>query len=191
MRAGKIGRQERNLSSPEKYFHLGFLYILTNNLIKLQISTKLYTVSVFSFLLASTVHSTIANLNIIERTVSILDPLDCVYINCIFLLISFQRYQREMGVFAMVLFITCISTIWSARFPRWPQEFRWSSAGPINGWTCTRILEVADPDTWDDNYFCYRSSPHIRGVGMRWSSAGNCIVNSRSSHLEVSFHEKF
>ena len=90
-----------------------------------------------------------------------------------------------MGAFSIALLITCVSAIWSARFPRWPQEFRWRSAGPVDGWTCTRILEVADPDTWDDNYFCYRSSPHIRGIGMRWSSGGNCLVNSRSSRSDV------
>ena len=94
-----------------------------------------------------------------------------------------------MGAFSIALLITCVSAIWSARFPRWPQEFRWRSAGPVDGWTCTRILEVADPDTWDDNYFCYRSAPHIRGIGMRWSSGGNCLVNSRSSHSEM-FHKR-
>ena len=94
-----------------------------------------------------------------------------------------ETLKEGMGVFSIVLLITCVSTIWSARFPRWPEEFRWSSAGSIDGWTCTRILEVADPDTWDDNYFCYRSSPHIRGVGMRWSSAGNYKANSRSSRV--------
>ena len=61
------------------------------------------------------------------------------------------------------------------RYPRWPQEFKWHSAGPISGMTCLRILETADPHTWHDNYFCHASTPGIQGVGMRWSSAGNIM----------------
>src|SRR5438034_2620159 len=32
--------------------------------------------------------------------------------------------------------------------------FTWSSSGPVAGKACTQILEPADPDTWNDNYFC-------------------------------------
>ena len=58
------------------------------------------------------------------------------------------------------------------RFPRWPSEFKWSSAGPVNGYTCMRITEPSDPHTWRDNYFCHKSGPGIQGIGMRWSYAG-------------------
>ena len=62
----------------------------------------------------------------------------------------------------------------AVRYPLWPSEFRWNSAGPIDGWTCTKIIEPADSNTWRDNYFCHRSDVNIRGIGMRWSSAGRC-----------------
>ena len=96
---------------------------------------------------------------------------------------------RGMASLSIVLLITCVSTIWSCRYPSWPGEFRWSYAGPVDGWACTRILEVADPNTWNDNYFCHKSLPGIAGVGMRWNSAGNIIESSRSSHTEM-FYKK-
>ena len=46
-------------------------------------------------------------------------------------------------------------------------EFAWSSAGPISGMECVQILETADPDTWNDNYFCSKEYE-----GIAWSSAG-------------------
>ena len=49
-----------------------------------------------------------------------------------------------------------------------PEEFAWSSSGPIAGWNCVQILEPGDPHTWDDNYFCSRYEDH----GMTWSHAG-------------------
>ena len=58
------------------------------------------------------------------------------------------------------------------RYPKWPQEFEWSSAGAIDGMVCTRILERSDPDTWRDNYFCHKAGCGIKNVGMKWSSKG-------------------
>ena len=55
-------------------------------------------------------------------------------------------------------------------YPKWPHDFRWSSAGPLPHYHCVRILEPADPHTWNDNYFC--SSAYKRNPGMRWSSHG-------------------
>lgn len=52
--------------------------------------------------------------------------------------------------------------------PANPQiEFAWSSNGPISGQYCTRIQEIADPNTWDDNYICNETD-----VGLRFNSAG-------------------
>ena len=69
-----------------------------------------------------------------------------------------------------------MAAIDACRYPRWPQEFKWHSAGPISGMTCIRIHEPADrKGTWHDNYFCYASAPGIQGIGMRWSSAGNIV----------------
>jgi hypothetical protein len=45
--------------------------------------------------------------------------------------------------------------------------FAWNCAGPIPGMTCTQVLELADPDTWGDNYLCSFSD-----LGIQWSSAG-------------------
>ena len=62
-------------------------------------------------------------------------------------------------------------------FPVWPQDFKWSNAGPINGMHCTQILEGADPHTWKDNYFCHKMGPRYLNVGMRWHSAGiTCFI---------------
>jgi hypothetical protein len=47
------------------------------------------------------------------------------------------------------------------------QKFFWSSAGLMPGMYCVQITEAADPDSWEDNYFCSRIS-----TGMVWSSAG-------------------
>ncbi len=46
-------------------------------------------------------------------------------------------------------------------------EFAWNSSGPISEMECIQILETADPDTWDDNYFCSKEYE-----GISWSSAG-------------------
>ena len=72
-----------------------------------------------------------------------------------------------MAIISIILLIACVTTVWSCRLPYWPSEFKWSFAGPIDGWTCARILEPSDPDTWHDNYFCYKSSPAIVGIDMR------------------------
>lgn len=46
----------------------------------------------------------------------------------------------------------------------------WSSAGPIDGWTCTQFLEPSDPHTWDDNYLCV--SPEWGDPSFEFSYAG-------------------
>ena len=76
------------------------------------------------------------------------------------------------------------------RYPKWPEEFKWSSAGALADMTCTHIYESADhAGTWHDNYFCYNASiPGIQGIGMRWSSAGKNLLFLRShdkSNLEL------
>ncbi len=45
--------------------------------------------------------------------------------------------------------------------------FAWSCAGPLPGMACTQIREDADPNTWQDNYFCA-----AQDMGIQWSSAG-------------------
>ena len=55
-------------------------------------------------------------------------------------------------------------------YPKWPQDFRWSYHGGINGYRCVRIIEPSDPHTWRDNYFC--SSRQKKDPGMRWSYRG-------------------
>ncbi|HEY0484220.1 MAG TPA: hypothetical protein VGD37_42165 [Kofleriaceae bacterium] len=48
------------------------------------------------------------------------------------------------------------------------EKYAWSCSGPIPGYACTQINEPSDPDTWTDNYFCYRNTPY----SFSWSSAG-------------------
>jgi hypothetical protein len=45
--------------------------------------------------------------------------------------------------------------------------FAWSCHGPIPGTYCTQIDEPADPNTWQDNFFCSAND-----IGVRWSHAG-------------------
>ena len=78
----------------------------------------------------------------------------------------------RMDKLTLITLLAYVNIISSCRYPHWPNEFRWSSAGPIDGWTCKRILETADPNTWHDNYFCHYLVPGIQGVGLVWSSAG-------------------
>lgn len=44
--------------------------------------------------------------------------------------------------------------------------FAWNCAGPIAGMQCTQIVESADPNTWNDNFFCAQTD-----IGLRWSSS--------------------
>ena len=39
--------------------------------------------------------------------------------------------------------------------PVWPKQFRWSYSGVPAGYSCVKITEPSDPDTWEDNYFCW------------------------------------
>lgn len=55
--------------------------------------------------------------------------------------------------------------------------FSWSSAGPIAGKVCVRIVESADPHSWHDNYLCSATS-----YGLAWSSAGP-IANMRCTRI--------
>ncbi|KAL5254989.1 hypothetical protein ACHWQZ_G014437 [Mnemiopsis leidyi] len=56
--------------------------------------------------------------------------------------------------------------------PSWPEDFKWSFAGVPAGYSCTRILELAEPaaHTWGDNYFCWKNDK--ADPGLRWSMAG-------------------
>ena len=83
-----------------------------------------------------------------------------------------------MNKLPLITLFTCVNIICSCRYPRWPKDFRWSSSGPIDGWTCTRIEELADPNTWWDSYFCHFSGPGVQEVGFAWSSSGKQINNT-------------
>ena len=39
------------------------------------------------------------------------------------------------------------STNTSCSYPTWPQDFKWSGKGPIDGIVCTKIHEPKDPNT--------------------------------------------
>lgn len=49
-------------------------------------------------------------------------------------------------------------------------QFRFNTAGKINGMHCTRLLEPADPHTWDDNYLCTSEK-----IGLKFSNAGTIL----------------
>lgn len=56
----------------------------------------------------------------------------------------------------------------------------WSHAGAIGGMNCKQILEVADPDTWGDNYLCSNVD-----YGIQWSSAGPIAGMRCTQTLEI------
>eukprot|EP00111_Clytia_hemisphaerica_P006187 TCONS_00017917-protein len=60
-----------------------------------------------------------------------------------------------------------------ARWPRFPEEFRFSYRGTIHGYHCVKIIEPSDP-VWKngDNFFCSKAGNGIRNPGMVWSYAG-------------------
>lgn len=55
--------------------------------------------------------------------------------------------------------------------------FAWSCDGPVSGMSCTHIIEVADPDSWNDNYFCAATD-----MGFRWSSSSP-VPGLRCTHV--------
>ena len=57
--------------------------------------------------------------------------------------------------------------------------FKWSSKGPIPGMKCTQILEVADPDSWHDNYLCL---PCDSSLHLTWSS--NHAINRKENCVQ-------
>ena len=74
----------------------------------------------------------------------------------------------------------------TAEMPSWPQDFAWSSAGALDGYTCVQISEASEPasHTWNDNFFC--SKAEKLDPGFSWSSAGSiagqkCINTSEGS----------
>lgn len=78
-----------------------------------------------------------------------------------------------MNRLTLMTLLAWVNMVGLIRYPHWPEKFRWSRAGPMDGWACKRILETAYPYTWNDNYFCHYSGPGIQGVGFAWNSAGN------------------
>uniref|UniRef100_A0A7M5UZL0 Cnidarian restricted protein n=1 Tax=Clytia hemisphaerica TaxID=252671 RepID=A0A7M5UZL0_9CNID len=88
--------------------------------------------------------------------------------------------MRLLVIFA--LSVICSADAFCRKFPVWPQDFRWSFAGPIRGMHCTQILETADPHTWKDNYLCHKTGPKYLPVGMKWKSSGP-IKNMRCTRI--------
>jgi len=54
--------------------------------------------------------------------------------------------------------------------PNFPDDFKWSSAGPLDRYDCLRVHESADPNTWMDNYLCWKQG--YKNPNLKWSSAG-------------------
>ena len=66
----------------------------------------------------------------------------------------------------------CNTQVCPPRLPSWPGDFKWSSAGVPDGYTCMRVIEFAEPEghTWQDNFFCWKNG--MADPGLRWSMAG-------------------
>jgi len=55
-------------------------------------------------------------------------------------------------------------------WPRWPEDFKWSSSGTVLD-RCLQITEPAEPSRthWHDNFFCWRGNVDL---GFYWSTTG-------------------
>merc|ERR1712048_585788 len=74
---------------------------------------------------------------------------------------------NTVNMFSKICLFALLALVAARRPPRFPQDFKWSSAGPVRGWRCVRIHEGADRQgTWHDNYFCQH--PHTADIGMAW-----------------------
>ena len=71
----------------------------------------------------------------------------------------------------------------TADLPIWPIDFRWSSAGRLEGYDCVQIVETADPHTWDDNYLCWKRGKDDPGI--RWRSWGRISGMRCTRILEI------
>ena len=87
------------------------------------------------------------------------------------------------GILSLLLIASSIALAQSkdlTNLPVWPKQFKWGSAGIPAGYRCTQIIEVADPHTWGDNYFCWEESS--TDPEIRWSSAG-AIAGMRCTQI--------
>ena len=101
-----------------------------------------------------------------------------------------KQYFKKMTTIKLagiilLLGVICSTNASSCSYPKWPKDFKWSSAGPINGMVCTQILEPNDPHTWTDNFFCHKSDHGMQGLGMRWSHKGTCSRCYNYSKLPI------
>ena len=84
-----------------------------------------------------------------------------------------MTYLKIFLVFAFT-FLSIKAASWhKCKSPKFPHDFKFSYHGPVNGWTCIKIVEPSD-HIWKKghNYFCHLAGPQYRGVGFRWSYAG-------------------
>ena len=59
-------------------------------------------------------------------------------------------------------------------WPKYPEQFKFTTNGPIPGYNCIQILEPSDPVWTKDSktYFCHEAGETIRNIGMKWSYTG-------------------
>lgn len=71
----------------------------------------------------------------------------------------------------MFQILLCIYAVHSnLPVPRFPNDFKWSSAGRLDDYNCEQIMEPASSSTWLDNYFCWRRGK--KDLGITWSFDG-------------------
>merc|ERR1712151_979465 len=94
------------------------------------------------------------------------------------------------NMFSKICLFALLALVAARRPPRFPQDFRWSSAGPVKGWRCTQIKEGADPHTWNDNYLCTNK----RAPNMRWEFAGPkgaCVRWHEGADRRGTWHDNY
>ena len=77
------------------------------------------------------------------------------------------------SIIALILLVVAVNAQ-NLTWPKYPEQFKFTTSGPIPGYECIHIVEPSDP-VWaksQKNYFCHEAGENIRDIGMRWSFSG-------------------
>ena len=87
------------------------------------------------------------------------------------------------NMFSKICLFALLALVAAKRPPRFPDDFKWNSVGPVPGWKCIQIIEGAElrselPQT---SYFCQH--PGTADIGLQWSSIGP-IKGKKCVHIK-------
>jgi len=97
------------------------------------------------------------------------------------------------SIASITMFFIIVSAAECLRYPIFPDEFKWSNSGRLNdtSYKCVQILEPSDPDSWDDNYLCFKSGETYYDANLHWSYSGKYLVVTLNSNPPPPLISKF